>query len=140
MAIACRGIRGATTADENTKEAILEATKELLAAIVEANGIDTQDIAATFFTTTQDLNAEFPAVGARQMGWVDVPLMCGHEMNVPDSQPMCIRVLALVNTEKSQQEMSHVYLKGGHWPAEPGRNAVDTPCSQDSQCKLILAK
>ncbi len=112
MAIACRGIRGATTADENTKEAILEATKELLAAIVEANGIDTQDIAATFFTTTQDLNAEFPAVGARQMGWVDVPLMCGHEMNVPDGQPMCIRVLALVNTEKSQREMSHVYLKG----------------------------
>ena len=112
MAMVCRGIRGATTADENTKEAILEVTKELLAAIVEANGIDTQDIAATFFTTTQDLNAEFPAVGARQMGWVDVPLICGHEMNVPDSQPMCIRVLALVNTEKSQREMSHVYLKG----------------------------
>ena len=112
MAMVCRGIRGATTADENTKEAILEVTKELLAAIVEANGIDTQDIAATFFTTTQDLNAEFPAVGARQMGWVDVPLMCGHEMNVPDGQPMCIRVLVLVNTEKSQQEMSHVYLKG----------------------------
>ena len=112
MAMVCRGIRGATTADENTKDAILEATKELLAAIVEANGIDTKDIAATFFTTTQDLNAEFPAVGARQMGWGDVPLICGHEMNVPDSQPMCIRVLALVNTEKSQREMSHVYLKG----------------------------
>lgn len=112
MAIVCRGIRGATTADENTKEAILEATKELLAAIVEANGIDTKDIAATFFTTTQDLNAEFPAVGARQMGWVDVPLMCGHEMNVPEAQTLCIRVMVLVNTEKSQREMSHLYLKG----------------------------
>ena len=112
MAVVCRGIRGATTADENTKEAILEATKELLAGIVEANALDTEDVAATFFTTTQDLNAEFPAVGARQMGWGAVPLMCGHEMNVPDGQPLCIRVLVLVNTEKSQQEMSHVYLKG----------------------------
>ena len=112
MAMVCRGIRGATTADENTKEAIIESTKELLAEIVEANSFNTKDIAATFFTTTQDLNAEFPAVAARQMGWVDVPLMCGHEMNVPDGQPLCIRVLVLLNTEKSQKEMSHVYLKG----------------------------
>ena len=112
MAMVCRGIRGATTADENTKEAIIEATKELLAGIVEANSFNTEDVAATFFTTTQDLNTEFPAVGARQMGWVDVPLMCGHEMNVPDAQPLCIRVLVLLNTEKSQKEMSHVYLKG----------------------------
>ena len=112
MAMVCRGIRGATTADENTKEAIIEATKELLAGVVEANSFSTEDVAATFFTTTQDLNAEFPAVGARQMGWVDVPLMCGHEMNVPDAQPLCIRVLVLLNTEKSQKEMSHVYLKG----------------------------
>ena len=111
MAMVCRGIRGATTADENTKEAILDATKELLAEMLEANSFNTEDVAATFFTTTQDLNAEFPAVAARQMGWVEVPLMCGHEMNVPDAQPLCIRVLVLLNTEKSQKEMNHVYLK-----------------------------
>ena len=111
MAMVCRGIRGATTADENTKEAILDATKELLAAMLEANSFNTEDVAATFFTTTQDLNAEFPAVAARQMGWGEVPLMCGHEMNVPDAQPLCIRVLVLLNTEKSQKEMNHVYLK-----------------------------
>ena len=111
MAMVCRGIRGATTADENTKEAILDATKELLAELLAANSFNTEDVAATFFTTTQDLNAEFPAVAARQMGWVEVPLMCGHEMNVPDAQPLCIRVLVLLNTEKSQKEMSHVYLK-----------------------------
>ena len=107
-----RGIRGATTASANTKEAILEATKELLEKLIEANHIDHDDVAATTFTTTQDLNAEFPAVVARQMGWGHVALMCGHEMAVPDAQTRCIRVLILINTDKSPQELTNIYLRG----------------------------
>ena len=108
-----RGIRGATTADGNTREAILDATRELLEGLVEANDIDRDDIAAVNFTTTRDLNAAFPAVAAReQLGWDYVALMCGHEMEVPDAQPRCIRVLMLVNTDKSPREISNLYLKG----------------------------
>lgn len=111
MAMLCRGLRGATTAHDNTKEAVLEATTELLERLVAANDIKSNDLAATFFTTSPDLNAEFPAVAARQMGWNYVPLMCGHEMNVPTGLPLCIRVMLLVNTEKGPEEMAHVYLR-----------------------------
>ena len=111
MALVCRGLRGATTARDNTKDAIIEATRELLERLIEANAIKADDVAAAFFTTTQDLNAEFPAVAARQMGWEHVPLICGHEMRVPDALPLCIRVMALVNTEKRPQEMVHTYLR-----------------------------
>jgi len=108
----CRGIRGATTVEANTKEAILEATKELLQAIVEANGLREEEIASILFTTTQDLNAEFPALAARLLGWAHVPLLCSHEMAVPGSLPRCLRVLMHVNTEKGPQEIVHVYLRG----------------------------
>ena len=107
-----RGIRGATTADSNTRDSILDATSEMLARLVEANDLAVDDVAAAHFTTTRDLNAEFPAVAARRMGWSDVALLCGHEMAVPDAQARCIRVLVLVNTEKSPQELSNVYLRG----------------------------
>lgn len=108
----CRGIRGATTVTDNGKEAILAATKELLTSILEANQVDPADIASAFFTTTTDLNAEFPAAAARQMQWDNVPLLCGHEMNVPNALGMCLRVLLHVNTEKRQDEIVHVYLHG----------------------------
>ncbi|MBF8267990.1 MAG: chorismate mutase [Dehalococcoidia bacterium] len=111
MALLCRGLRGATTARDNTREAILEATRELLERLVEANNLKTEDVAAAFFTTSQDLNAEFPAVAARQMGWDYVPLICGHEMKVPDGLPLCIRVMMLVNTERRPEEMVHKYLR-----------------------------
>ena len=107
-----RGIRGATTADCNTREAIVQATKELLEELIEANDIEADDVAAAIFSTTPDLNAEFPAVAARQLGWVYVALMCGHEMAVPDAQARCVRVLILINTDKSPQELRNVYLKG----------------------------
>ena len=107
-----RGIRGATTAPENSKEAIVEATRELLERLVEANGIVVDDVAAVMFTTTRDLNAEFPAVAARRMGWNYVALMCSHEMTVPDAQTRCIRALVLVNTEKAAEELSNIYLRG----------------------------
>ena len=108
----CRGIRGATTVEVNTREHILAATKELLQEIVAANGVEEDDIACIIFTTTPDLNAEFPAVAAREMGFYQMALLCEHEMNVPDSLPMCLRILLLVNTEKHVSELVHVYLKG----------------------------
>lgn len=111
MSLVCRGIRGATTARANTKEAILEATRELLERLVEANRLDRDCIAAAIFTTTRDLNAEFPAVAARQMGWEHVALMCSHEMDVPDALPSCIRALVLVNTDKQSHELVNVYLR-----------------------------
>ena len=107
-----RGIRGATTADTNSKEAILGATRELLQRLIEANDIDADDVAAAIFTTTHDLNAEFPALAARQIGWDHVALMCGHEMAVPDATTQCVRVLVLINTDKTPQEMSNIYLGG----------------------------
>ena len=107
-----RGIRGATTADGNTREAILQATRELLERLVEANDIKLDDVAAAHLTTTEDLDAEFPAVAARQMGWDYVAILCGHEMRVPGSQARCIRVLLLVNTEKAPQDLNNVYIKG----------------------------
>ena len=108
-----RGIRGATTADDNTEQAILDATRELLEGLVEANDIDQDDIAAVYFTTTRDLNAAFPALAARKhLGWDYVALMCSHEMDVPNALSSCIRVLLLVNTDKRPQELVNVYLRG----------------------------
>ncbi len=118
----CRGIRGATTVESNTREHILEATKELLRLIIEANNLDKDDVASVFFTTTEDLNAEFPAMAARQMGWTDVPLLCTREINVPGSVRKCLRILILVNTEKPPQELAHVYIKG----AKNLRTAIET--------------
>jgi len=111
-AIRLRGIRGATTVSANTREAILAATTELLTALIDANGITSDDVASAFFSTTPDLNAEFPAVAARQLGWTHVALMCGHEMNVPGSLPMCLRILMHINTAKSQDQLQFVYLRG----------------------------
>ena len=112
MSLACRGIRGATTVESNTKEAIVAGTKELLHELIEANDIQQEQVATVIFTTTRDLNAEFPAVAARQIGWTDVALLCSHEMDVPDALPSCIRILLLVNTERPPQELSNVYLRG----------------------------
>ena len=107
-----RGIRGATVAAENTPEAILAATRELLAAIVEANpGLAPEDIASAIFTVTADLDAAFPAQAARQLGWQHVPLMCAREIPVPGSLPRCIRVLLHWNTDRPQAAIRPVYLR-----------------------------
>lgn len=108
----CRGVRGATTADDNTKDAILSATTELLRKVVEANGIKVEDVASALFSTTPDLNAEFPALAARLMGWTGAALMCSHEMSVPKGLARCIRVLIHWNTEKTAAEIAHVYIRG----------------------------
>ena len=107
-----RGIRGATTVEANTREAILAAATELLGEIVSANNVDRDHVASVIFSTTPDLNAEFPAVAAREMGWTDIALMCGHEMNVPGSLPRCLRILVHVNTDLGVNEIKHVYLHG----------------------------
>ena len=108
----CRGIRGATTVERNTREEVLAATKELLQRMIDANGIQPEAVACAIFTTTPDLDAEFPAVAARELGWSEVALLCGHEMNVPGSLPMCLRILVLFNTEKGADEIMHVYIEG----------------------------
>lgn len=110
--IVCRGLRGATTAKSNTAEDILEATRELVTIVSHLNELHTEDIASVIFTTTPDLNATFPAMAARELGWTEVPLICTHEMAVPGSLQKAIRILLHVNTTKSVAEMRHVYLKG----------------------------
>ncbi len=107
----CRGVRGATTIEEDTPESILRATRELLAFMIRLNNIKSEDVATAIFTTTFDVVSEYPALAARQLGWMDVPLLCGHEMRVPDSLPLCIRVLIYWNTDTPQKEIQHVYLK-----------------------------
>jgi chorismate mutase len=108
----CRGVRGATTADSDTRDDILKAARQLLALMIRQNGIEARDVASAIFTTTTDLNAEFPALAARQLGWLDVALLCTHELDVPGSLRKCIRILLHWNTEKSPQEITHVYIKG----------------------------
>jgi len=111
-----RGIRGATTATANTEEAITEATDELLRELTRLNDLDLAEICFAYFTTTRDLDAEFPALAARQLGWLDVPLLCGHDMDVqqpnPRGVPQCIRIALLYNTDRAQSEMRHAYLRG----------------------------
>jgi chorismate mutase len=107
----CRGIRGAITVSADSKESILDATKKLLMEMALTNGTEIKDIAAIFFTTTPDLNAEFPASATRELGWPsNLAMLCGHEMNVPNDLPRCLRILMLVNTEKGPEEIAHVYL------------------------------
>lgn len=106
-----RGIRGATSVAKNSKLEIISATRELLAEIVKKNKLAVDDIASILFSTTQGLDAEFPAVAARKMGWNDTALLCMQEIDVPGSLRNCIRVLLLVNSEQKQQEMVNVYLR-----------------------------
>ena len=107
----CRGVRGATTVEANTRDEILTATRQLVALMVRRNGIDPRDVASAIFTTSPDLDAEFPALAARQLGWLEVPLLCGHEMAIPGSLPRCIRVLVHWNTDLSQAAIQHVYIR-----------------------------
>lgn len=107
-----RGIRGATCAAADTREEILQATRELLAEMLRANdSVEFDDIASILFTTTTDLTATFPAEAARELGMNFVPLLCASEIDVPGRLPRCIRVLMHVNTGKPPREMLHVYLR-----------------------------
>lgn len=107
-----RGVRGATVAKNNEAGAIYAATRELLGELVEKNSVSTEHIAAAFFSSTPDLNSAFPARAAREMGWLDVPLFCHVEIDVPGSIKSCIRILLLINTWKNQEDITHIYLRG----------------------------
>jgi chorismate mutase len=124
MTVMCRGVRGATVVKENTREAIVAGTRELLQRMIEANGIDPDHVASAILTTTPDLNAEFPAVAARQLGWLDQALLCGHEMAVPGALDKCIRILIHWNTTKGPKEIQHIYINGAE-ALRPDREKVD---------------
>ncbi|HBP63129.1 MAG TPA: chorismate mutase [Desulfosporosinus sp.] len=106
-----RGIRGATTVDHNDAAEIKEATQELLQRILSENTLSTEDLVSAIFTVTADLNADFPASSAREIGWELVPLLCATEIPVPSGLARCIRVLIHVNTTRSQTEITHVFLR-----------------------------
>jgi chorismate mutase len=107
-----RGIRGATTVPADQPDLILQATRELLEAILDANfEMQAEDVASAIFTVTDDLVSTFPAQAARKMGWELVPMLCGREIPVPESLPRVIRVLVHWNTEIPQSEIKHVYLR-----------------------------
>ena len=110
--MAVRGLRGATTVEQNVATEILAATRELLQELLSANGISTyEEIVSAVFTTTPDVNAVFPAEAARSLGMSQVPLLCASEIAVPNSMPRCIRILLHVNTDQPQSAMKHVYLR-----------------------------
>lgn len=119
----CRGVRGAITVHNNDETEILEATRELLQAMVRTNDMQMEDVASIYFTTTTDLNATYPAFAARQLGWYDLALMCGHEMVVPNSLDRCIRVLIHWNTTRTAEEIAHIYLREAT-SLRPDRNNV----------------
>ena len=112
MTVKMRGVRGATTVTENTTDAILQATEEVLVTLIERNNIVEEDVASVLFTTTPDLTACFPAKAARNLGWRQVALMGFQEVDVPTGLKMCIRVLIHWNTEKEISELQHVFLRG----------------------------
>ena len=106
----CRGVRGATTIEHDDRELVLRATRELLGLMIRLNDIKSEDVASAIFTTTPDVVSVFPATAARQLGWLDVPLMCAHEIQVPGSLECCVRILLHWNTDKPQSKIQHVYL------------------------------
>ncbi len=106
-----RGVRGATTIDQDSAEAIWSATRELLKMMIDANDIDEEDVASVIFTTTPDLTAAYPAKAARDLGWTQVALIGCQEMNVPGGIPRCIRVLIHWNTPKRNADLRHVFLR-----------------------------
>ncbi|HEU5159598.1 MAG TPA: chorismate mutase [Streptosporangiaceae bacterium] len=110
--MAMRAIRGATQAAANSREAILEATTELVTEVMTRNELTTDDVISVLFTATPDLTAEFPALAARKLGFHAVPLLCASEIDVPHALPHVIRLLAHVETAKPRSAVQHVYLRG----------------------------
>jgi chorismate mutase len=108
----CRGVRGAITVGSDREDDILEATRELLQAMLLSNEMRVEDIASIYFTTTSDLTATYPAYAARQLGWYDVALLCGNEIDVAGGLAKCVRVLIHWNTTRAAKEIIHVYLRG----------------------------
>lgn len=110
--MAVRAVRGATQIDDDDRQQILDATTELLQAVLDRNELTQDDLISVVFTATPDLKAEFPAYAARQMGIVDVPLLCAGEIDVPGAMPRVLRLLAHVETDRPRAQVKHVYLRG----------------------------
>lgn len=106
-----RALRGATSVKENIESEMIDATCELLKEMTLQNDIIEDDVISIIFSVTSDLNAAFPAVAARRLGWNNTALMCTYEIDVPGSLKSCIRVLMHINTEKEKNELKHIYLK-----------------------------
>ncbi len=106
-----RGLRGATTCDENTADEINDVTQELLTEMLQRNGVGHDDVISVLFTTTPDLTASFPATAARGVGFGDVPLLCASEIDVPGAMPLTVRVLMHAYTERDRSDLRHVYLR-----------------------------
>lgn len=107
-----RAIRGATQVESDDRDLIVEATAELVEAVLARNGLLVDDVISVFFTTTPDLTAEFPAYAARLLGITDVPLLCATEIAVPGAMPRVLRLLAHIETDRPRAELRHVYLRG----------------------------
>jgi chorismate mutase len=112
MTMMFRGVRGATTVENDDPDAILSATRELLQEMIRINGIDEEAVASVIFTTTPDLTAAFPAQAARGIGWHRTALLGCQEMDNPNGLPRCVRVLIHWNTEKTLDQILHVYMRG----------------------------
>jgi chorismate mutase len=110
--VSVRALRGAIQVDADTRDAILEATTELLLAVLDRNAVTSEDLISVVFTATPDLRSEFPAYAARQLGMTDVPLLCASEIDVPGAMPRVLRLLAHVETARQRAELRHVYLRG----------------------------
>jgi chorismate mutase len=106
-----RAVRGAITIEENKSREINDAVRQLLGLMINENNIDSKEIVSIFFTVTNDINATFPAAAARDMGLIDVPLLCSNEIDVPGGLKSCIRILLQFNTDKGNHEIRHIYLK-----------------------------
>jgi chorismate mutase len=139
--IMCRGVRGAITVSLNSEDAILSATRELLETILVANDMNADDIASIYFTTTIDLDATYPALAARQLGWFDMALLCGHEMTVPGGLPRVVRVLLHWNTTRTAKEIVHVYLREAK-TLRPDRDSLPPvrpiqPNNLEAACRIL---
>jgi chorismate mutase len=110
--VAVRAVRGAIQVDADGREEILDGATELVSEVLHRNAIDPADLISIVFTATPDLTAEFPAYAARQLGLVDVPLLCATEIAVPGAMPRVLRLLAHVETDRHRDEVRHVYLRG----------------------------
>lgn len=110
--MAVRAIRGAIQLDRDSADEVTRSTAELLSKMLHSNTLDTESLISVMFTATPDITSEFPALAARELGLGDVPLMCAVEMNVVDSMPLVVRVMALVESDIARKDISHVYLRG----------------------------
>lgn len=125
--VRCRGVRGATTVQQDDRETVLLATGEMLRLLVQRNKIDVNDLASAYFTTTRDIVSEYPALAARKLGWHDVALLCGHEMEIEHGLPFCIRVLLHWNTALAAGDVRHIYIRGAEHLRPDKAALVDVP-------------